>query len=74
MLVQCLGQEDPLEKEMAIHSGIFDWEIPWREESSRLPSMGRQESDMTATEHAHKAPFPAVGKFKAKAVGIKVIL
>ena len=31
MQVQSLGQEDPLEKEMATHSGILTWEIPWTE-------------------------------------------
>ena len=31
--VQSLGREDPLEKEMATHSSILAWEIPWREES-----------------------------------------
>ena len=39
-----LGQEDPLEKEMATHSSILAWEIPWTEESSRLHSMGSQKS------------------------------
>ena len=37
-----LGQEDPLEKEMAAHSSILDWEIPWTEEPGRLQSMGSQ--------------------------------
>jgi len=32
MQVQSLGQEDPLEKEMATHSSILAWEIPWTEE------------------------------------------
>ena len=45
--VQSLGQEDPLEKEMATHSSILAWRIPWTEEPSRLQSMGSQESDMT---------------------------
>jgi len=36
MQVQSLGQEDPLEKEMATHSRILAWEIPWREEPGRL--------------------------------------
>ena len=36
MWVQFLGQEDTLEKEMATHSSIFAWEIPWTEEPSRL--------------------------------------
>ena len=40
--VQSLGQEDPLEKEMATHSSIFAWEIPWTEEPSGLQSMGSQ--------------------------------
>ena len=33
---QSLGREDPLEKEMAMHSSILAWEIPWPEEPSRL--------------------------------------
>ena len=41
--VQFLGQEDPLEKEMAIHSSIFPCRIPWTEEPSRLQSMELQE-------------------------------
>ena len=36
------GQEDPLEKEMATHSRILAWEIPWAEEPGGLPSMGLQ--------------------------------
>ena len=42
-----LGWEDPVEKEMAIHSSILAWRIPWTEEPGRLQSMGLQESDMT---------------------------
>ena len=38
--VQFLGREDPLEKEMAIHSSILAWKIPWTEEPGRLQSMG----------------------------------
>ena len=45
--VQSLGQEDPLEKEMAIHSSILAWRIPWTEEPGGLQSMGSQELDMT---------------------------
>ena len=37
---QSLGQEDPLEKEMATHSSIPAWRIPWREEPDGLQSMG----------------------------------
>ena len=40
--VQSLGQEDPLEKEMATHSIILAWKIPWTEEPGRLQSMGSQ--------------------------------
>ena len=40
--VQSLGQEDPLEKEMATHSSTLAWKIPWTEECSRLQSMGSQ--------------------------------
>ena len=40
--VQALGQEVPLEKEMATHSSILAWEIPWTEEPGRLQSMGSQ--------------------------------
>ena len=40
--VQSLGPEDPLEKEMATHSSIFAWEIPWTEEPDGLQSMGLQ--------------------------------
>ena len=36
---QSLGQEDLLEKEMATHSSILDWEIPWTEEAGRVQSM-----------------------------------
>ena len=40
--VRSLGWEDPLEQEMAIHSGIIAWKIPWTEEPGRLQSMGSQ--------------------------------
>ena len=40
--VQSLGWEDPLEKELATHSSILDWEIPWTEEPGRLQSVGSQ--------------------------------
>ena len=40
--VQSLGQEDPMEKEMATHSSILAWEIPWTEEPGGLQSMGLQ--------------------------------
>ena len=40
--VQFLGWEDPLEKEMATHSSILAWEIPWTEEPGGVQSMGLQ--------------------------------
>ena len=46
--VRFLGQEDPLEKEMAIHSSTLAWKIPWMEEPDRL-SMGLQR-----VRHTHK--------------------
>ena len=48
--VQSLGQEDPLEKEMATHSSIFAWRIPWTEELGS-PPWGPKESDMTEQLH-----------------------
>ena len=45
--VRFLGREDALEKEMAAHSNILAWRIPWTEEPGRLRSMQSQESDMT---------------------------
>ena len=39
-VVQSLGQEDPLEKEMATHSSILAWKIQWMEAPGRLQSMG----------------------------------
>ena len=44
MWVQSLGQEDPLQKDMATHSSILAWKIPWTEEPGGLQSMGSQES------------------------------
>ena len=40
--VRSLGGEDPLKKEMATHSSILAWKIPWTEETGRLQSMGSQ--------------------------------
>ena len=40
--VRFLGQEDPLEKEMATYSSTLAWKIPWTEEPGRLQSMGLQ--------------------------------
>ena len=40
--VQALGWEDPLEKEMAIHSSTIAWKIPWTEKPSKLQFVGSQ--------------------------------
>ena len=48
--VPSLGQEDPLEKEMATHSSILAWRIPWMEEIGGLQSMGSQRD---TTERLH---------------------
>ena len=45
--VQPLGQEDPLEKEMATHSSVLAWRILWTEEPGGYSPWGRKESDMT---------------------------
>ena len=52
--VQSLGQEDPLEKEMAIYSNILAWEIPWVEDPGRLQSMRSWSVECDwAIEHTH---------------------
>ena len=52
--VRSLGREDPLEKEMATHSSILAWRIPWTEEElGGLQSTGRKESDTTERLHFH---------------------
>ena len=45
--IRSLGREDPLEEEMAAHSSVLAWRIPWTEEPGGLQSMGTQESDTT---------------------------
>ena len=52
--VQSLGQEDLLEKEMAPHSSILAWEIPWTEEPGGLQSMGlTKEPDMAEQSNSN---------------------
>ena len=51
--VQSLGWEDPLEEEMATHSRILAWRIPWTEELCGLESTGGKESDTTEQLHFH---------------------
>ena len=62
-LVQSLGQEDLKEKEVAIHSSILTWEIPWTEEPGGLQSMGLQKSlirlsDLTRQTRRNLPLFP----------------
>ena len=53
MEVRSLGQENPLEKEMATHSSIPAWNIPWTEDPSRLQSMNHKELDTTEHTYTH---------------------
>ena len=58
-----LGWEDPLEEEMATHSNILAWEIPWTEEPGGLQSVGSQRVDMTQrvnnSNECHRVSFVA---------------
>ena len=54
--VRSLDREDPLEKEMATHSSILAWRIPWTEELGGLQSTSRKESEPTERLHFH---FPS---------------
>ena len=51
MCVQSMGQEYPLEEEMATHSTIIAWKIPWTEEPGGLQSMGSQSRTQVSTAH-----------------------
>ena len=57
--VQSLDWEDPLEKEMATHSSILAWKIPWTEEPSRLQSMTRLSDLMFTFTFTFKASLIA---------------
>ena len=46
MRVQSLGWEDPLDEDMATHSSILAWRIPWTEEPGGLQSRGHKESEL----------------------------
>ena len=59
--VRSLGQEDPLKKEIAIHSSTLAWRIPWREEPGGLQSRDLKESDTTERFHFH-FPFHTLVK------------
>ena len=55
MWVQSLGGEDPLDKEVATHSGVLAWRIPWTEEPGGLPSIGLQGWDTSRRLTHHRA-------------------
>ena len=59
--VQFLGQEDPLEKEMATHSSILAWRIPWEEGPGRPQSMGSEELDTTERLSMHARGYCGTG-------------
>ena len=64
MQVRFLGREDPLEEEMATHSSILAWEIPWTESLAGYSLWSCKESD--TTEHAHHhttASFSDIGMY-----------
>ena len=60
--VQSLDQEDPLEEEMAAHSSILEWRIPWTEEPGRLQSMGWQRVGSDSTAHVKNKQAQKEGK------------
>ena len=73
--VQSLGREDSLEKEMAIHSSVLAWKIPWTQEpGAGYCPWGRKESDMTERLHFHfliiqwkqQSQFQRILSFKSK--------
>ena len=71
MQIRSLGQEAPLEKEMATHSGILAWKIPWTGEPGGLQSMGSQRfgHDLVTKQqqlqhHLLQGAFPELHMFK----------
>ena len=54
MQVRSLGPEDPLEEEMATHSSLLAWKLPWTEEPGGLQSMRLLESDTTERQCTHR--------------------
>ena len=61
MQVQSLGQEDPLEKEMATHSSILTWEIPWKEDPGGLQFMRSQRVGLSTHTFALQDIFFTTG-------------
>ena len=68
--VQSLGQEDPLEKEMSMHSSILAWRIPWTEEPGGLRSMELQ-SDTTEDAHSVDLSCRVISDNQVKKNGLK---
>ena len=60
MQVQSLGQEDSLKEEMAAHSSILAWEIPYTEEPGELQSMGSPKSQTRLSTHEQDGREPSV--------------
>ena len=56
-IFRSLGQEDPLEKDRATHSGILVWRIPWTEEPGGLQSMGSQRVEHDSGLSVHEQTF-----------------
>ena len=56
--IRSLGEDDPLEKEMATHSSILAWEVPRTEEPGGLQSMGLQRVRYDCSDRAHSLDFP----------------
>ena len=64
--VRSLGWEDPLEKEMATHSSILAWKIPWTEEPGRLQSLGLQKSRTRLSDFTSKSLLMVTAAMKLK--------
>ena len=68
--IRSLGWENPLEKEIATHSSILAWEIPWTEEAGRLQSMGSQKSWTGASLVAQRLKcLPAMWETRVRSLG-----
>ena len=73
MWVQSLSWEDPLEKEMATHSSILAWKIPWTVETDGLESRGSQESDMTSELNSSSKRLVVSHPRKSSAMTSKIL-
>ena len=68
-----LGQEDPLGKDMATHSSILAWRIPWTEEPGGLQSMGSQKSWTQLSDWECIQNFKISSQLYAKLVNVEII-